>query len=111
MAISSTGIFSFWATLSRNAPVPAAQTPLILEFHIVITSYSIHYTKLYDSLLPPEGFTVTLNCIRKLTSGSGKNRSTHETILAQEETLIPLQMLRRGVGGTIIPLQLRNNFV
>jgi len=60
----------------------------------------------HTSLLPPEGFMATLNCIRKLTSGSGKNRSTHETILAQEQSLIPMQLLRRGVGGTVIPLQI-----
>jgi hypothetical protein len=36
-------------------------------------------------LRPPEGFRVVLSCIRRVTSGSGRNRSTSERILWQEE--------------------------
>jgi hypothetical protein len=36
-------------------------------------------------LRPPEGFRVVLSCIRRVTTGSGRNRSTSESILWQEE--------------------------
>jgi hypothetical protein len=38
-----------------------------------------------------EGFLATLSCVRRVTSGSGKNRSTRETVLWQDD--------RRAVGG------------
>ena len=37
---------------------------------------------------PPDGFKVALNCIRRVTTGSGKNRHTSESILWQEEKVI-----------------------
>jgi hypothetical protein len=44
-----------------------------------------------EGLRPAEGFRVVLSCIRRETTGSGKNRSTTERVLWQEE--------RRAMGG------------
>jgi hypothetical protein len=48
-------------------------------------------------LRPPEGFRVVLSCIRRVTSGSGRNRSTSERILWQEEH-------RTDATGTGVPV-------
>ncbi len=48
-------------------------------------------------LRPPEGFRVMLSCIRRVTSGSGRNRSTSEKLLWQEEH-------RTGATGAGIPV-------
>lgn len=48
-------------------------------------------------LRPPEGFRVVLSCIRRVTSGSGRNRSTSERILWQEEH-------RAGASGIGVPV-------
>lgn len=45
-------------------------------------------------LRPPEGFRVVLSCIRRVTTGGGRNRSTSESILWQEERRMPAT----GVG-------------
>jgi len=44
-----------------------------------------------SDLRPPEGFHVVLSCIRRETTGSGKNRSTTEHLLWQDD--------RRIIGG------------
>jgi hypothetical protein len=44
-----------------------------------------------SDLRPPEGYHVVLSCIRRETTGSGKNRSTTERVLWQDE--------RRTMGG------------
>ena len=44
-----------------------------------------------SDLRPPQGFNVVLSCIRRETTGSGKNRSTTEHLLWQEQ--------RRTMGG------------
>lgn len=41
------------------------------------------------ALRPPEGFRVVLSCIRRVTTGSGRNRSTSESVLWQEERRVP----------------------
>jgi hypothetical protein len=53
--------------------------------------------RIAEPLRPEGGFQVTLTCLRRHTTGSGKNRSTSESILWQED--------RRVMGvGTSIPL-------
>jgi hypothetical protein len=47
-----------------------------------------------SDLRPPEGFRVVLSCIRRETTGSGKNRSTTERLLWQDE-----RRTRGGAGG------------
>lgn len=42
---------------------------------------------------PPNGFKLQLTCVERITTGSGKNRSTHETVLWQDE-----QVVREGVA-------------
>ena len=48
-------------------------------------------------LRPPEGFQVVLSCVRRVTTGSGRNRSTSETVLWQDER-------RVRATGTGIPI-------
>jgi hypothetical protein len=52
-------------------------------------------------LLPPEGFRVVLTSVNRRTSGSGKNRSTSENILWQEEGVFHPA---RQATGTVVPL-------
>jgi hypothetical protein len=57
------------------------------------------------TLRPAEGFQVCLRCIRRITSGTGDNRSTSESTLWQEETSVQGQVSRDASGmGTTIPI-------
>ncbi|HEX3233413.1 MAG TPA: hypothetical protein VHR41_04415 [Gemmatimonadales bacterium] len=56
-------------------------------------------------LRPVEGFEVVLRCIRRVTSGSSKNRSTTESVLWQEERRVAGEVARDASGmGTRIPV-------
>jgi hypothetical protein len=46
-------------------------------------------------LRPAEGFRVVLSCIRRVTTGSGKDRSTSESVLWQEERTLA------GTGASV----------
>lgn len=53
----------------------------------------------------PEGFRVVLSCIRRVTRGTGKNRSTSESILWQEERRMAGQPSRGPQGmATTVPV-------
>ena len=54
---------------------------------------------------PEDGFELTLSCIRRETSGSGDNRSTHEKVLWQDTTLVPREQLLSGPFGATIPVR------
>lgn len=43
--------------------------------------------------LPPAGLALRLACVRRMITGSGKNRSTHETVLWQDEQTIEHGMM------------------
>jgi hypothetical protein len=49
-----------------------------------------------SDIRPADGFTLVLSCVRAVRTGSGKNRSTRETVLWQEEKRVAGQ---RGPGG------------
>ena len=53
-------------------------------------------------IAPYEGFTAKLVCVRRVTTGSGKNRSTSERIQWQEESQILDS--RREFNRTVIPI-------
>jgi hypothetical protein len=56
-------------------------------------------------LRPADGFQVCLRCIRRVTSGTGDNRSSSESTLWQEEARIQGQVSRDASGmGTAIPV-------
>ncbi len=58
-----------------------------------------------SALNVPEGVRVVLSCIRRVTRGSGKNRSTSESILWQEERTVPGRSSRGPTGmTTTIPI-------
>jgi hypothetical protein len=59
-------------------------------------------------LQPEEGFQATLSCIRRVTTRSGKNSSTSESILWQEEQRVRGEPSRDASGlGTRIPVAFR----
>lgn len=52
---------------------------------------------------PPDGFHLEISCIHRKTSGTGKNRRTHERVLWQDTRSISLPA-RRDHHGTDIPV-------
>jgi hypothetical protein len=57
------------------------------------------------NLEPNEGLHVTLTCVRKVTTGSGKNRSTSERVLWQEEQRATVHKSRTAAGmASSIPI-------
>jgi hypothetical protein len=57
------------------------------------------------ALAASDGFVAKLSCIRRTTSGSGKNRSTHERILWTEEEPIAAAAAARGPHGIALPVR------
>jgi hypothetical protein len=59
-------------------------------------------------LQPGDGFLTTLSCVRRVTTDSGKDSSTTESILWQEERYIKGEPSRDAAGlGTRIPIAFR----
>ena len=54
---------------------------------------------------PQEDIRLTLNCVERRTTGSGKNRSTSETILWQDTQLIRREALDYRSRGCAIPVR------
>lgn len=57
------------------------------------------------SPLPEDGVLLRLSCIRRTVSGSGKNRSTHESILWRDEQTIAPGSIMSGPGASMIPVR------
>jgi hypothetical protein len=53
---------------------------------------------------PSGGFQLVLACVNRITTGSGKNRSTREQMLWKEEVTLPQLSLGLGVTGLSIPV-------
>ena len=57
-------------------------------------------------IMPEKDVEVALDCIRKITTGSGKNRSTRESILWQCEKALPKNALFQESRATAIPIDI-----
>ena len=51
-----------------------------------------------------KGFKLRLHCVQRTTTGSGKNRSTHEQLLWEDEKTILRDLLEHERGRTAIPV-------
>ncbi|MEO8635786.1 MAG: hypothetical protein ABI587_10970 [Gemmatimonadales bacterium] len=61
----------------------------------------VHLTTSID---PPDGFTIVLRSVRITVTGSGKNRSTHESVLWELTRTMPGAL--QDAGGISIPIAL-----
>jgi len=78
---------------------------LILETIPGVVGGALQGTVHVGSRLEPEGpYRLTLNCIRRHTTGSGDDRSTTETILGQEERQVPAAAAGLGPSGPALPI-------
>jgi hypothetical protein len=60
------------------------------------------------SMQPEEGFRVTLSCVRRVTTGGGKNRSTSESVIWQDEQRVKGEPSRTAAAlETHIPVAFR----
>jgi hypothetical protein len=50
------------------------------------------------------GFKVALTCIKRVTSGSGKHRSTHDHVMHQEEMVIARELSETDYTQTAVPV-------
>ncbi|MGA2795944.1 MAG: DUF3592 domain-containing protein [Thermoguttaceae bacterium] len=55
-------------------------------------------------VLPEDGFRITLNCINRVTTGSGKSRSTSEHVLWQDDQVVGRDLLQNDPDHTAIPV-------
>jgi hypothetical protein len=53
---------------------------------------------------PPDGFCVTLSCIQRLTTGSGRRRNTSENVLWQDERLVAHELLGDDPTRSAVPV-------
>ncbi|MBT3191245.1 MAG: hypothetical protein HN341_01690, partial [Verrucomicrobia bacterium] len=53
---------------------------------------------------PEDGFVAELLCVKSVTSGSGKNRSTHKHVIHQEELRLDRELLSRDRSQTVVPI-------
>jgi hypothetical protein len=58
-------------------------------------------------LLPQAGFTLRLNCVKRVTSGSGKHRHTDEENLWQAEHAVAADRLEPALSSLKIPVAFR----
>jgi Protein of unknown function (DUF3592) len=55
-------------------------------------------------ILPEDGFRIALSCINRMTTGSGKSRSTSEHILWQDDQVVGRDLLHNDPDHTAIPV-------
>ena len=53
---------------------------------------------------PEEGFEITLGCVHRRVRGSGKNRSTREDVLWQDQRVLDRPLRSGAQAGTILPV-------
>jgi len=56
---------------------------------------------------PEDGFRLTLNCVQRVTTQRGKNSSTSESVLWQDEQLIARDFLQNDPARSAIPVLFR----
>ena len=56
-------------------------------------------------LRPEDGFHVILSCVERRTTGSGKNRSTSESVLWQRAKVVGPELLERQTAGWTVPVR------
>lgn len=56
------------------------------------------------NIRPTQGFRLTLQCVRKRITGSGKNQSTHESVLWEDETILEREALAEDPRRSALPV-------
>jgi uncharacterized protein DUF3592 len=56
------------------------------------------------NIAPEEGFELSLRCVKQVVTGSGKNRSTREDLLWEDQQVIQRELLYRDLTRSEIPV-------